>query len=192
MATGLLILLLGKGTKLSQRIMGTDKEYAGTLRLGTSTDTQDADGRTTEERPYTSVNLPAIEARFEAHRGDQMQKPPMVSAIKKNGVPLYKLARKGVEVEREDRLIHVYRLQLLDFAPPDVRFDLKCTKGTYVRTLCHDIGEELGCGGHLAALRRTAIGNLHVDQATPLDTLLAGSLAELGEKVIPVYAFTPQ
>ncbi len=192
MATGLLIILLGKGTKLSQRIMGTDKEYDGVMRLGIATDSQDADGEVLEEKDASAVTREQVLEEMNQRRGDQMQMPPMVSAIKKDGVPLYKMARKGQTVEREPRLIHVYRFDLLDYNNPDITFSLKCTKGTYVRTLCHDIGESLGCGAHLAALRRTGIGNLHVDHATPLDTLLAGTVEELGEKVVPIYAFSAE
>ncbi len=192
MATGLLILLLGRGTKLSQRIMGTDKEYEGVLHLGVSTDTHDADGTILEEKPATDIGRDQLVAEMQKRRGDQMQVPPMVSAIKKNGVPLYKLARKGQEVEREARLIHVYRFDLKNYIPPQARFVLKCTKGTYVRTLCADIGDALGCGAHLAELRRTAIGNLSIEQAQPLDQLLHGSLEELGKHVIPIYSFNEE
>lgn len=192
MATGLLIILLGRGTKLSQRIMGTDKEYEGIMRLGERTDTQDADGDVLETKDFSRITREQVEAEMGKRRGDQMQMPPMVSAIKKNGVPLYKLARKGQEVEREARFIHVYRFDLIDFTPPDAQFTLKCTKGTYVRTLCDDIGAALECGAHLAQLRRTAIGNLRVDHAQPLDKLIEGSLEELGSHVTPVYAFAAE
>jgi len=191
-ATGLLILLLGRGTKLSQRIMGTDKEYEGLLRLGVRTDTQDSDGSVIAERDASGITREAVEEQMRLRRGDQMQTPPMVSAIKMKGVPLYKLARKGEEVEREARLIHVYRFELTGFESPDAHFTLKCTKGTYVRTLCDDIGEALGCGGHLAELRRTAIGNLRIEQAQPLDALVSGTLEALGQHVIPVYAFAAE
>ncbi len=190
-ATGLLVLLLGRGTKLSERVMGTDKVYAGTLRLGQRTDTQDGDGTVVCEHPYDGVTRDQVEAEFAKRRGDQMQTPPMVSAVKKDGVPLYKLARKGKEVTREPRLIHIYRFDCTGFEPPDVTFTLKCTKGTYVRTLCDDIGEALGCGAHLAQLRRTATGNLHVDQAHTLDALCRESVDALGAHVIPVFAFAP-
>lgn len=192
MATGLLIILLGRGTKLSQRIMGTDKDYEGAMKLGVTTDTQDADGIVLEEKDSTHITREQLRTEMEKRRGDQMQTPPMVSAIKKNGVPLYKLARKGREVERDARLIHVYRFDLLDFDPPHARFHLKCTKGTYVRTLCADIGDALACGAHLAELRRTGIGNLHVDHARKLDDLLNESLEQLGERVIPLHAFAAE
>jgi len=120
-------------------------------------------------------------------KGDQMQMPPMVSAIKKDGVPLYKLARKGKEVERDARLIHVYRFDLLDFNNPDISIRVRCTKGTYVRTLCADAGARLGCGAHLAALRRTAIGDMHVNDAITLTDALQLTVTELEKRAIPIH-----
>jgi tRNA pseudouridine55 synthase len=117
--------------------------------------------------------------------GDQMQMPPMVSAIKKNGVPLYKLARKGVEVEREPRLIHIYRFRFAEYAEPLATFKLACTKGTYVRSVAHDLGQKLGCGAHLATLRRSVSGKFDVADAKPLDEILQLSAAELEKRVIP-------
>ncbi len=190
-ATGLLVILLGRGTKLSERVMGTDKEYEGVMRLGVRTDTQDRDGNVIEERAWDGVTQAQVEAELTRRCGDQMQVPPMVSAVKKDGVPLYKLARKGREVEREPRLIHLYRFVCTGFEPPDVRFALKCTKGTYVRTLCDEVGEALACGAHLAQLRRTASGNMHVDQAHSLKKLCTETVEELGEHIIPIYAFAP-
>lgn len=189
MATGLLVLLIGRGTKLSDRFMGSDKEYEGVMRLGISTDSQDADGKILQERDFAHVTREDLEAQLAQRRGDQMQMPPMVSAIKKDGVPLYKLARKGQDVERAARLIHVYRFDLLSFEPPHASFRLACTKGTYVRTLCDDIGEALGCGAHLSALRRTSSGELRIDHAHTLDAVLAWSLDELKDHVTPIYAF---
>ena len=134
-ATGLLIMLLGRGTRLSNFVMGSDKTYEGVCRLGVATDSQDVDGQVISERDPSGVTREQIETEMRKFVGDSMQTPPMVSAIKVNGVPLYKLARKGQTVEREPRLIHVYDLRVLDFTPPNVGFVLKCTKGTYVRTI---------------------------------------------------------
>jgi tRNA pseudouridine55 synthase len=117
--------------------------------------------------------------------GDQMQVPPMVSAIKKGGVPLYKLARKGVEVEREPRLVHIYNFRFTDYAEPVGIFKLACTKGTYVRSVAHDLGQKLGCGAHLATLRRSVSGKFDVADAKPLDQVLKLSVAELEQRVIP-------
>ena len=189
MATGLLVILLGKGTKISERVMGHDKTYEGTFRLGLETDSQDADGRVVAEKDASAVTADQVRAQMQARLGDQLQTPPMVSAIKLNGVPLYKLARKGETVERQPKLIHVYRFELLDFTPPDVRFVVECTKGTYVRTLAHDIGQALGPGAHLVQLRRTRIGRLDVANAAPLEELLA--LPALDGRVISLAAALP-
>lgn len=189
MATGLLLLLLGRGAKLSERIMGSDKTYEGVMTLGVSTDSQDADGEVLEERPWTGVTREQVEEQMRARVGDQMQTPPMVSAVKIDGVPLYKRARKGETVDRPARLIHVYRFQLDDFRPPEVAFTLKCTKGAYVRTLCHEIGEALGCGAHLSALRRTRIGSFDIRQAVTMEALADGGLDELQRKLISISAY---
>ena len=189
MATGLLVILLGKGTKISDRVMGHDKTYEGTFRLGIETDSQDADGQVVAEKDASAITAAQVAAQMQARLGDQMQLPPMVSAIKIKGVPLYKLARKGETVERQPRFIHVYRFELLDFAPPDVRFRVECTKGTYVRTLAHDVGQALGVGAHLAALRRTKIGQIDVARAHPLAELLEAPA--LDGKVIPLAAALP-
>jgi len=189
MATGLLVILLGKGTKVSERVMGHDKTYEGVFRLGIETDSQDADGRVVAEKDPSAVTAEQIAAQMSARLGDQMQTPPMVSAIKLNGVPLYKLARKGQTVERAAKLVHLYRFDLLEFTPPDVRFVVECTKGTYVRTLAHDIGQALGVGAHLTRLRRTRIGRLDIAQAAPLDDLLARPA--LDDRVIPLAAALP-
>ncbi|MBN2164123.1 MAG: tRNA pseudouridine(55) synthase TruB [Pontiellaceae bacterium] len=185
MATGLLVLLIGKGTKLSDRIMGGDKVYEGVLRLGVTTSTQDADGEILEEKDASHITREQIEALIaERYMGDIEQIPPMVSAIKKDGVPLYKMARKGQEIEREPRRIHVYEFEVLSFDNPLVTFRVKSTKGTYVRTLAHDIGNDLGVGGSLDALRRTASGPLTIDKANSLDEILACDRESIGEKMI--------
>lgn len=185
MATGLLVILLGRGTKLSDYVMGSDKTYVGTIRLGVRTYTQDAEGEVLETADPAGVTEEAVRAELAKRTGDIMQTPPMVSAIKKDGVPLYKLARKGKVVEREPRLIHVYRFELVAFRPPDVDMIIECTKGTYVRTLAAEIGDALGCGAHLAGLRRTVSGEFSIDDAIPLEEALQTPPAELARRVIP-------
>ena len=189
-ATGVLILLLGKGTKLSEDFLSSDKTYEGVMRLGIATDSHDADGNVTARADASGITQEQVELALKAHTGDQHQTPPMVSAVKVDGVPLYKRARKGQTVERKARFIHVYEFRLLDFSPPDVQFIIRCTKGTYVRTLCADIGEELGCGAHLAALRRTSCGQHEIGQAMPLEDILALTPEQLGTHVLPVHTFS--
>lgn len=184
-ATGLLIVLLGKGTKLSDQFMGGDKAYAGIMRLGRTTDSQDCDGETLEERPFEDITREQVEARMAALVGDSFQTPPMVSAIKKDGVPLYKLARKGQEVERKPRFIHVYRFALTEWAPPLVSFEVLCTKGTYVRTLAHDVGQALGCGASLDGLRRTRSGGFDVQDALVFEEVLRLTSDQLAARVLP-------
>jgi len=188
-ATGLLIMLIGRGTKLSNDFMGSDKTYEGTLRLGITTSSQDADGEILEEKDPSAVTEEELRQTMKTFAGDQYQIPPMVSAVKIDGVPLYKRARKGQTVEREPRFIHVYKFRLTSCDLPEASFVLRCTKGTYVRTICHDLGEKLGCGAHLNALRRTESGSHHVDQAFSLDTVLSWSRKELEEHIIPMRTF---
>lgn len=184
MATGLLIVLVGKATRVSQYLISLDKEYEGTVELGKVTDTQDADGEMMETRPVPPFTEAEIRAAMQAFLGDQYQTPPMYSAIKIDGVPLYKSARKGEEVEREPRFIRVMDWVMTRFALPQFDFRLRCTKGTYVRTLAHDLGQKLGCGAHLAALRRTATDKFHVGQALTMDQIQAMSLPEIEKRLI--------
>jgi tRNA pseudouridine55 synthase len=128
-----------------------------------------------------------LEMEMAKRVGDVMQTPPMVSAVKLNGVPLYKLARKGKTVEREPRLIHIYEFKLLHFSLPWVQFHLRCTKGTYVRTLCADIGRVLGCGAYLEQLRRTQSGSMKVENAIGYETILGLDLEQLAKHVIPIH-----
>jgi tRNA pseudouridine55 synthase len=191
MATGLLIILVGKATSVSQYLISLDKEYEGTVELGKVTDTQDADGEVMETRPVPPLTEADVQAAIKTFLGDQYQTPPMYSAIKMNGVPLYKSARKGEEIVREPRFIRVMSWDILRFAPPQIDFRLRCTKGTYVRTLAHDLGQKLGCGGHLTALRRTATDKFNVSQALTLDQIQALSLAEIEKRLIPVREAVP-
>ena len=184
-ATGLLIILLGRGTKLSERLMAADKVYAGTVKFGEATNTYDADGELTSSLPVPPLTLDELNAEASSFVGDLMQAPPMVSAAKVGGVPLYKLARKGVEVERKARLVHVYDFRFSEYTEPVGHFRLACTKGTYVRSIAHDLGEKIGCGAHLATLRRLDSGRFSVADALPLDTALTIPKLELERHVIP-------
>jgi tRNA pseudouridine55 synthase len=184
-ATGLLIIVLGRGTKLSEKLMGDDKVYEGTIQFGTTTDSYDVDGEILETKPVPQLTLEQLNELASQFIGDQMQIPPMVSAIKKNGVPLYKLARKGVEVEREPRLVHIYNFRFANYSEPCGEFKLACTKGTYVRSIAHDLGQKIGCGAHLATLRRSASGKFDAADATPLDAVMNLTTSELEKKVIP-------
>lgn len=184
-ATGLLIIVLGRGTKLSERLMGDDKVYEGTMKFGEATDSYDADGELTSSLPVPLLTLDQLNEEAATFIGDQMQVPPMVSAIKKGGVPLYKLARKGIEVEREPRLIHIYNFRFTEYTEPLAAFKLACTKGTYVRSVAHDLGNKLGCGAHLATLRRSVSGKFDVADATTWDAVMNMSTAELEKRVIP-------
>jgi tRNA pseudouridine55 synthase len=184
-ATGLLIVVLGRGTKLSEKLMGDDKVYEGTIKFGETTDSYDADGELTASLPVPRLTLEQLNEEAARFIGDQMQMPPMVSAIKKNGVPLYKLARKGIEIEREPRLIHIYNFRFTNYAEPLGEFRVACTKGTYVRSIAHDLGQKLGCGAHLATLRRSVSGKFDVADATKLDDVLNLTAAELEKKVLP-------
>jgi len=189
MASGLMIILLGKATKLSDRFLGSDKVYEGTMHFGIATDSQDAMGEVIRTGDATSLTGDQIRAQMEKRLGDSLQIPPMTSALKVDGVPLYKLARKGKEIERQARLIHVFRFDMKSFSPPCADFELMCTKGTYVRTLCADIGEELGCGAHLSRLRRTRCGSLSVEEALPLADALVMPPSALAARVMPMRMF---
>jgi tRNA pseudouridine55 synthase len=184
-ATGLLIIVLGRATKLSERLMGDDKVYEGTIKFGETTTSHDSDGEITTTRPVPPLTLDQLNTEAGLFVGDQMQMPPMVSAIKKDGVPLYKLARKGIEVEREPRLVHIYHFRFTTCQPPLAEFRVACTKGTYIRSLANDLGEKLGCGAHLTSLRRTASGRFDVADALGLDLILQLTSVELARRVLP-------
>ena len=138
-ATGLLIIVLGRGTKLSERLMSDDKAYEGSIKFGETTNSYDTDGDLVASLPVPPLTVDQLNAAAAEFIGDQMQTPPMVSAVKKDGVPLYKLARKGVEVQREPRLIHVYNFLFSAYQEPIARFSIACTKGTYVRSIAHSM-----------------------------------------------------
>ena len=189
-ATGLLILVLERATKLQDRLMSADKAYEGTMLLGVSTDSQDADGKVIAEKPVPPLTVEEIESAFAKFRGDIQQVPPMVSAVKHQGTPLYKLARKGKTVEREPRLVHIYDLRVLTLDLPRISFRVACTKGTYVRTLCSEIGDTLGCGAHLCELRRTRSGSFDVKDTHALSELMNLSRPQLQPLIIPILKLT--
>ncbi|MEO6182504.1 MAG: tRNA pseudouridine(55) synthase TruB [Verrucomicrobiota bacterium] len=184
-ATGLLIIVLGKGTKLSEKLMGGDKVYEGTMKFGETTASYDADGELTGSLPVPPMTLDELNETAATFQGDQMQMPPMVSAIKVGGVPLYKMARKGIEIERKPRLVRIYSFRFSNYEEPVAQFRIGCTKGTYVRSIAHDIGQKLGCGAHLKTLRRLVSGSFDVANAISLDDVLKLSTGELEKRVIP-------
>lgn len=190
-ATGLLIILVGRATKVSQYLMSLDKEYEGTIKLGEITNTYDSEGEVMETREVPSLSEDDVKAVLSEFLGDQYQTPPMFSAKKIDGVPLYKLARKGKEVEREPRFIRVSRLELTDFDLPRLRFEVACSKGTYIRSLAHDVGEKLGCGAHLEDLRRTLSGDFRIEQCVPLEKFEDATAVEIRRRLIPVYQAVP-
>jgi tRNA pseudouridine55 synthase len=183
-ATGLLLLTLGRGTKIQDLLMSEDKEYAGTMMLGVTTTTQDKEGEAIEQREVPAFDEKTIRAVFEKFRGDFYQIPPMVSAIKHAGVPLYKLARQGKTIEREPRLVHVYRYSIDRVGLPEIDFTVVCSKGFYVRTYAHDIGVELGCGAHLYSLRRVKSGRFDVANAISVEQIKNGEPSEIAARVL--------
>ena len=168
MATGVLPVAVGTATRLIEYLMAGDKAYRATLKLGSATDTQDSEGQVLEEKPWHDIDRAALNAAVENFIGEIDQLPPMYSALKKDGQPLYKLARQGIEVDREPRRVHVESLIIDEFSPPYMTFTVTCSKGTYVRTLCHDIGQILGCGAHMTDLRRLSCGRFGLAASHPL------------------------
>lgn len=169
MATGLLILLVGKCTKLFDAFMAYDKAYRSTMVLGAFSDTGDAEGKIISRHGLEGVSPDDIHAVCENFRGEILQQPPMYSALKLNGKKLYEYARQGIAVEREPRPVHVRILNIEKIMLPQVEFYTECSKGTYVRQLAEDMGRALGCGAYLSALRRVKIGPFHVDEAVQIE-----------------------
>ena len=193
-AVGVLPVCLGSATKLCDMLTDKTKEYVAVLRLGVVTDTQDLTGTVLEEHPVT-VTGEQIRETILSFQGDQMQVPPMYSALKVNGKKLYELAREGKEVERAARPITIYGIEILKEELPEITIRVNCSKGTYIRTLCHDIGQALSCGGAMASLTRTRVGSFLVEQAYPLSKLQElsdeGRLAEAVLPVEEVFAHLP-
>jgi len=183
-ATGLLILCLGKATKLSEYFVGLDKTYEGKMRLGMISDSHDIDGNILQEKSWEGITENEVRRYIPEFIGEIEQVPPMVSAIKVGGKRLYKIAREGLTIEREARKINVYEFSVLKIELPDVWFRVSCSRGTYVRTLCHDFGQKIGCGAVLIELKRTKIGNYNVDNAVPLERI--ESKEEIQKRLISI------
>ncbi len=178
LATGMLPICLGEATKVSGFLLNADKQYRAVCKLGVKTRSGDAEGEVIEERPVGPLTRAQVSEVLEGFLGLQMQIPPMHSAIKQQGVPLYKLAHQGIEVAREAREVTIHRIELLRLDGDELEIDVCCSKGTYIRTLAEDIGEMLGCGAHIAALYRTAVGGLENVRMVDFEAL--ESLAEQG------------
>ena len=176
LASGLMLVCLGPAARFVEYLVGLDKVYETTVRLGQATTTYDAEGDVTAERPV-DVTAGQIAAALAAFRGPIRQQPPVFSAVKQDGQPLYKRARRGEAVSAPLREVVIHALDLLDFAPPLLRLRVACSSGTYIRSLAHDLGAALGCGGHVAALRRTAVGRFILADAVPLDALTPENVA---------------
>lgn len=171
LATGLLVILVGPSTRLFDKFVGFDKEYLATMQLGLKTHSADIQGQVIEEKSYAGIERADVERAFGRFEGDIEQTPPMVSAVKHKGERLYKLARKGVTVERQPRKVRIDELKLLDFAPPFVKLRLACSKGTYVRQVAEDVGAVLGCGACITEIRRTKSGPFTIENAVKLEDL---------------------
>jgi tRNA pseudouridine55 synthase len=170
-ATGLLIILVGKATSQFNRYANFDKEYIACLRLGTSTDSGDSQGKVTAVEPLPSqISEARVKEVFKSMEGKIKNVPPMISALKHKGRPLYELARKGITVERKPRLVEIYKLSLRHYVVPDIEFEVKCSKGTYIRSLAEEIAGRLDCIGHISEIRRVSIGPYRVGEAAQIDT----------------------
>jgi len=185
MATGLLVLCFGEATKVSGFLLDADKAYRAEATLGVTTDSEDAEGQILEERPVPDLEKAALETVLDRFRGPIDQVPPMHSALKHQGKRLYELARQGETVERPPRQVTIHSLELLDWTTPKLSLNVRCSKGTYIRSLVRDIGEVIGCGAHLSALRRTESAPFNLDNAITLETLNEMTAEEARALLLP-------
>lgn len=189
MATGALVVAVGPATRFLQYLSLEPKDYDAQVTFGAETDSQDAEGEVVSESPVP-IDLEArVEAALPAFMGEIHQLPPMYSAVKKDGQPLYKYARRGEEVERQERTVYIKAFDIVECQPPTMRFRVRCSGGTYVRTLAHDLGQSVGCGAHLSALRRRAVGRFSIDEAIALDDVSPMRLIPLEEALKPLPMF---
>lgn len=189
LASGLLPICLGEATKISSYLLDSDKAYIGTCKLGVTTRTADAEGEILEQKPVENYSVDTINEVLQRFTGTIEQIPPMHSAIKQGGQPLYKLAHQGIEVERQPRTIHIHELKLMRHEGDELDIEVRCSKGTYIRTLAEDIGQVLGCGAHLSVLRRTQVGPFGLERAVSMETLEAlaeEGFDELDRQIVPI------
>lgn len=186
LATGLLVIAVGPATRFLQYLQLEPKEYVCTFRFGAETNTFDAEGEVTNEKPVPENLEERINEELEHFRGDIKQLPPMFSAVKKDGRPLYVYARKGEEVERQKREVFIKDYELLERSDSEATFRIVCSGGTYVRTLAHDLGQAVGCGAYVSELRRTQVGRFHIDQATTIEEVGPDDLTPLAEALEPM------
>ncbi len=188
-ATGVLVCCINQATRLAQFFLRGRKQYKAVLRLGETTDTQDATGETAARIPLPELTTEQIITAVEGFQGNLMQHPPVYAALKHHGTPLYKLARQGRPVQKPPRPVTIWAITVTAVQLPDVHFEVTCSAGTYVRTLCADIGERLGCGGHLARLHRTASSDFSIDQALSLEALATMNRQQvMAQSLIPMAA----
>lgn len=188
LATGLLPICFGEATKFSHYLLDSTKRYQTTVKLGETTATGDVEGEVLQQREVPQLTKETIEQVLTKFRGEIQQVPPMYSALKREGRPLYELARKGIEIEREARPVTIYELRLVSFTEDSLTLDVTCSKGTYIRVLGEDIGEALGCGGHLTKLHRVQTGHFEIDPNYTIEYLESLSLEQRDALLLPVYA----
>lgn len=191
LASGLLVLAIGRATRLLEYVLGQPKEYHALVRLGQTSSTYDGEGELVDSGPV-DVSESELIAALVRFRGQIRQVPPMYSAIKRDGKPLYELARQGVAVEREARKVTIYELELLSFEPPDATLHVKCSSGTYIRSLAHDLGQALNSGAYLAGLRRTTVGHFNITEAVPLQSLTPELLGDYVQKMDSAVVHLPR
>ncbi len=191
LASGVLLVCTGRATRLVEYLVGLDKIYETTIRLGRATTTYDAEGEVTAERPVTATEADIL-ATLPAFRGAIRQRVPSYSAVKRDGKPLYERARRGETIELPERDVMIHALDLLAYEPPLLTLRVACSSGTYIRSLAHDLGELLGCGGHVVGLRRTAVGRFATDQAIALDDLTPENLAACQLPLEAIIAHLPR
>ncbi|PCJ62922.1 MAG: tRNA pseudouridine(55) synthase TruB [Planctomycetota bacterium] len=191
LATGLLIILLGKATKASQYLILHDKVYEGEIKLGEATDSYDAEGKITATKDFEHVSKEDVHVAIKHQTGEFEQLPPMFSAIKVDGQRLYKAARKGIEIKRDTRSVNVYQFDLLQFNTPLLNIRIHCSKGTYIRSIAHDLGEELNCGAHLSSLRRVQSGEFKIEDSLTLEKIEAMTADDVSSSLQDHQVFIP-